>query len=446
MASSFLSILPAQRKLVRLLSSGVNLDVMKAEGLEMSDRPEPPVVPVVKVDWYRSLTGWYPLMRSLPLAWRSSWLLPALVGVLLTHQVWELGGRLFSEPVTYWGSVGPQDFDLRNTLNTGYVGVWRQWLTPFSNVAGTGAYSGQSWSWTKAATISFGTLGSLLIWSAIGGWIARRSVVELGTRSTEEWGATWKVVRDRWISFVLALLSPIGIILALLAVVWLIGALAKLGSIGVLVSSILMIPALLLLFPITRVAMNWALGLPLLFSAVATEKKADGFEGFSRGFAYISQAPIPMLIAVLIAQAISLAGETALYYGIATVWSFIAGTYIWGAGASQAESIGLITAENMPLWMIIGNNAAFYLSRAFCFSYFFTASTAIYLILRNTVDQTDIDQIDLLETSPPQELPEVKSKEEVTAKSASEGSQPASETAAVGNPVNPTTNTDSAGG
>lgn len=412
----------------------------------MSDRPEPPVVPVVKVDWYRSLTGWYPLMRSLPLAWRSTWLLPSLVGVLLTQQVWELGGRLFSEPVTYWGSAGPQDFDLRSALNTGYVGVWRQWLAPFSNVIGTGAYNGAAWTWTKAATISFGTLGSLLIWSAIGGWIARRSVVELGTRSTEEWGTTWKVVRDRWISFVLALLSPIGIILALLAGVWLIGTLAKLGSIGVLISSILMIPALLLLFPITRVAMNWALGLPLLFSAVATEKKADGFEGFSRGFAYISQAPVPMLIAVLLAHAISLAGETALYYGIATIWSFIAGTYIWGAGASQAEAIGLLTVEKMPLWMIIGNNAAFYLSRAFCFSYFFTASTAIYLILRNTVDQTDIDQIDLLETSPPRELPEVKSKEEVTAKPAAEGSQPTNETATIDTPVSSPTDTESKGG
>lgn len=374
----------------------------------MSDRPEPPVVPVVKVDWYRSLTGWYPLARSLPLAWRSSWLIPALIGVLISNQAWELGGQLFSEPVAYWGSIGPQDFDVRNTFNTGYLGVWRQWLVPFSNVAGTGAYNGTTWTWTKAATISFGSISSLLIWSAIGGWIARRSVVELGTRSTEEWGVTWKVVRTRWISFVLALLSPLFIILALLSGVWVTGTIAKLGPIGAATSAILMIPALILLFPITRVAMNWALGLPLLFSAVATEKKADGFEGFSRGFAYISQAPVPMLIAVAIAHLISLIGETVLYYGVATTWSFIAGTYVWGAGASNAESLGIMTAEKMPLWMIAGNNAAFYLSRAFCFSFFFTASTAIYLILRNTVDQTDIDQVDLQETTPPQELPEAK--------------------------------------
>lgn len=391
----------------------------------MSDRPEPPVVPVVKVDWYRSLTGWYPLARSLPLAWRSTWLIPALVGVLLTNQAWELGGQLFSEPVAYWGSIGPQDFDVRNTLNTGYLGVWRQWLTPFSNVMGTGAYNGGTWSWTKAATISFGSICSLLIWSAIGGWIARRSVVELGTRSTEEWGATWKVVRSRWISFTLALLSPLFIILTLLSGVWVIGAIAKLGTIGATISAILMIPALLLLFPITRVAMNWALGLPLLFSAVATEKKADGFEGFSRGFAYISQAPVPMLIAVAIAHIISLVGETALYYGIATTWSFIAGTYVWGAGTANTESLGLLTSEKMPIWMIAGNNAAFYLSRAFCFSFFFTASAAIYLIMRNTVDQTDIDEVDLLETVPPQELPEAKTPETKTAETKTADPKPA---------------------
>ena len=410
----------------------------------MSDRPEPPVVPVVKVDWYRSLTGWYPLARSLPLAWRSTWLIPALVGVLLTNQAWELGGQLFSEPVAYWGSIGPQDFDVRNTLNTGYLGVWRQWLTPFSNVMGTGAYNGGTWSWTKAATISFGSICSLLIWSAIGGWIARRSVVELGTRSTEEWGATWKVVRSRWISFTLALLSPLFIILTLLSGVWVIGAIAKLGTIGATISAILMIPALLLLFPITRVAMNWALGLPLLFSAVATEKKADGFEGFSRGFAYISQAPVPMLIAVAIAHLISLVGETALYYGIATTWSFIAGTYVWGAGTANTESLGLLTSEKMPIWMIAGNNAAFYLSRAFCFSFFFTASTAIYLIMRNTVDQTDIDEVDLLETVPPQELPEAKTPETKTAESKTADPKPAP-TTSESSPAqegNPPTSTD----
>lgn len=413
----------------------------------MSDRPEPPVVPVVKVDWYRSLTGWYPLARSLPLAWRSTWLIPALIGVLLTNQAWELGGQLFSEPVAYWGSVGPQDFDVRNSLNTGYLGVWRQWLTPFSNVMGTGAYNGGTWSWTKAATISFGSICSLLIWSAIGGWIARRSVVELGTRSTEEWGATWKVVRSRWISFTLALLSPLFIILTLLSGVWVIGAIAKLGTIGAMISAILMIPALLLLFPITRVAMNWALGLPLLFSAVATEKKADGFEGFSRGFAYISQAPVPMLLAVAIAHIISLVGETALYYGIATTWSFIAGTYVWGAGTANTESLGLLTSEKMPIWMIAGNNAAFYLSRAFCFSFFFTASTAIYLIMRNTVDQTDIDEVDLLETVPPQELPEAKTPDTKTADPKTAEPKPAPTTSesppapAGNNPISPDAST-----
>jgi hypothetical protein len=393
----------------------------------MSDRPEKPVVPVVKIDWYRSLTGWYPLARSLPLAWRASWLLPALLGILLTNQTWELAGRLFAEPVVYWGSSGPQDFDARNLLNTGYLGIWRQWFAPYTNVQGTGAFAGDAWTWQKAATFTFGSLCSLLIWSAVGGWIARRSVVELGTRSTEEWGITLKVVRRRWLSFTLSLLSPLVIILSLLASVWLIGLLAKLGSVGVAISSILMIPALLLLFPITRLVLNWVLGMPLLFSAVATEKNADGFEGFSRGFAYISQAPVPMLILVLIAHGISLVGESILFYGIATAWSYIAGTYIWGAGSGLASTIGLTNVEQMPLWMIAGNNAAFYISRAFCFSYFFTASTAIYLAMRQTVDQTDIDQVDLQENVSAQELPEIKSKDEQQNNTkAAEATEPAS--------------------
>lgn len=373
----------------------------------MSDLPEPPVVPVVKVDWYRSLTGWYPMVRTLPLSWRATWLIPALVGYILSNQAWELASQIFSQPVSYWGSTGPQDFEIRSPWNTGYIGVWKQWFSSLTSVVGTGASPGEAWTWQKAAAISFGSLASLAIWSFIGGWITRRSVVELGTRSTEDWGTTWQLVTRRWLSFAFALLSPIIIALSLLIITWLIGTLGRAGGIGVAISSILMIPALLLLFPITRVLINWAGGIPLLFAAVATEKKADGFEGFSRGFAYISQAPVPMAICVLLAQLISYVGESILFYGFGTAWSYVAGSYIWGIGQNNATNLGLTATEQMPLWMIAGNNAAFYLARAFCFSYFFTASAAIYLIMRNTVDQTDIDQIDLLDREPSSELAEL---------------------------------------
>jgi hypothetical protein len=165
-----------------------------------------------------------------------------------------------------------------------------------------------------------------------------------------------------------------------------------------------MIPVLLFLFPITRVLINWAGGLPLIFAGVATEKNADGFEGFSRGFAYISQAPVPMILGVLAVQAISVAGETIIFYGFSVAWDFFAGAYFWGFGQANTSQQ---FADKYPIWADFGATLPYALSRAFSYSYFFTASAALYLILRQTVDQTDIDNIDLQETTAAKPLPEI---------------------------------------
>jgi len=370
----------------------------------MSDLPEPPVVPTVKVDWYRSLAGWYPLMRTLPLAWRSTWLIPALIGFYLTAHAWQLASFIFSEPSQEWGPMGlssPRNF---NFFQSGYLGIWLQWLLPLTSPSDSSTAGQNLWTWQQAATITLGSVLSLLIWSAIGGWITRRSVVELATRSTEDWGTTLKLLRNRWFSFVLALTSPLMIVLALLAVAWSIGLLGRLGTIGFWISSLLMIPALLFLFPITRVLINWAGGLPLIFAGVATEKNADGFEGFSRGFAYISQAPVPMILGVLAVQAISVAGETIIYYGFSVAWEFLAGAYFWGIGKSNTT---FYFVNEYPIWAEFGSSLPYALSRAFSYSYFFTASAALYLILRQTVDQTDIDNIDLQESTTAKPLPEI---------------------------------------
>jgi hypothetical protein len=378
--------------------------VANIEGAVMSDLPEPPVVPTVKVDWYRSLTGWYPLMRTLPLAWRSTWLIPALIGFYLTAHAWQLASFIFSEPIQGWGPMGLPSPRTFNFFQSGYLGIWLQWLMPFASTPDTATAAESLWSWQQAATITLGSVISLLIWSAIGGWITRRSVVELATRSTEDWGTTLKLIRARWFSFVLALTSPLMIVIALLAIVWSIGLLGRLGTPGFWISSLLMIPVLLFLFPITRVLINWAGGLPLIFAGVATEKNADGFEGFSRGFAYISQAPVPMILGVLAVQAISVAGETIIFYGFSVAWDFFAGAYFWGFGQANTSQQ---FADKYPIWADFGATLPYALSRAFSYSYFFTASAALYLILRQTVDQTDIDNIDLQETTAAKPLPEI---------------------------------------
>ena len=54
-----------------------------------------------------------------------------------------------------------------------------------------------------------------------------------------------------------------------------------------------------------------------------------------------------------------------------------------------------------------GNWLAQSLIAAFWFSYFWSASGALYLILRRSVDHTELSEIDLAEQAAGQELPEI---------------------------------------
>jgi len=162
--------------------------------------------------------------------------------------------------------------------------------------------------------------------------------------------------------------------------------------------------------------MTWALvglafGWPLMWGAVATEV-SDCFDAVARAYRYVYQRPLQYLFYALVAAAIGAMGWL-------VVSNFAAGTIAvtswavdWGAnsgrwsgdpaaGARQVDvllrsagDVGVLASAGsglMAFW--IGCVKVF--AVGFLSSYFWTASTCIYLLLRRDADATELDEVAL---------------------------------------------------
>lgn len=227
----------------------------------------------------------------------------------------------------------------------------------------------------------------------------------------------------KFFSFFSAPLIPIGIIL-FFGLLILIGAmLMNIPWIGEIIVGVLLFLAILLGLAITFLVIGFATGGALMYPTIAVEG-SDSFDGISRSFSYVFARP----------WRAAFYGFVALFYGVATylfvrLFAFIAltathyfcGVGVWASGGeldpsadkldllwtaptfgslfgrfswdamSSMQSIG---AFIMGIWVFLVAT----LVLAYLFSYWTSATTVIYFLLRRKVDATDLDDVYLEET------------------------------------------------
>ncbi|MDO5565546.1 MAG: hypothetical protein Q4G59_02735 [Planctomycetia bacterium] len=116
---------------------------------------------------------------------------------------------------------------------------------------------------------------------------------------------------------------------------------------------------------------------PLVISAVATEA-SDGFDAFSRAISYLTQRPLHFICYVLIALLLGAVGSEILSFAVAFVYSGYVHPFF--DGASQSGS-----------WMAFWQCFFFSLILGYAFYFVICTSTAIYFMLRRSVDGTPMD-------------------------------------------------------
>lgn len=372
----------------------------------MKDSPVDSVAtPKVAIDWYRTAPWWRFASQCIVISWRSTHLMLCAAALLLT-QLWTSSSAWI---------FGPNDSAMQSWISPSAPSqsAWIQALTGQSTELPLSVWQRFSfpvYQWLSNPTLS-GTafcissmIGIIAIWSFVGGCLTRRSVVELGTNMTAPWDETIQLVLKRCQSIAWSVTMPSGLILMLGLVPLVLGWLSNIPWIGVWLAGLLMVPVVLLSIGIGWCAAITLFGFPLSVCSIVTEKGADAYDGISRSAAYTFQRPMTLAICLIASGFLSAIGGAYLTIVLSIGLRVVEAGFDIGSFSSieKLESVwGPVLRGIVPL-----------LLSAYGFSFFWTASSATYLILRREVDHAEFDLIDMGDQVT-KTLPELPKKDEM---------------------------------
>lgn len=313
-----------------------------------------------------------------------------------------------------------------------------------ATVFGTTAYDrvwqfikvGPLWLWKQHWVFALiYTAWFLLIWSLFGGAISRIAAVHVARDEKISVRQALTFSGGKVLSFVFAPVIPvlivfgIGLTIALTSTV-----LLHIPWAGPIISGLFFFLALLGGFIITLVILGTIGGFSLMYPTVAVEG-SDSFDAISRSFSYVFARPWRMLwytvVALVYGAVCYLFVRFFVYLVLATTWFFMA----WLLGGQHAPPADKSPADVWPrIWnqpvdplaslrwspdydhlkgteavaaglivwwtyLIIG------LVGAYAISYYFSANTIIYYLMRREVDATEMDDVYVQETDDEMEEP-----------------------------------------
>lgn len=282
----------------------------------------------------------------------------------------------------------------------------------------------------------------LVVWAIFGGAISRIAALHVARDEKISMKQALNFSIKKFPSFVFAPLIP-AVIVAVLGLLVVVGVFILFNwglGIGEVLNSVLFFLPLIAGFVMALVAVGTVGGLDLMYPTIAVEG-SDSFDAISRSFSYVYARPWRMAFYSLVALvygalcylfvrffaflvlklahiAVSLGVVTPGHPGIAdkfnTMWpgprfESLHGGFDWGAcWGAQAFGAWVI---GFWVYVIIGFVAAFLVS------FFFSANTVIYYLLRKRVDATDMDDV-YVEEEPTEEVPPVPAEEPAKAEEA----------------------------
>jgi hypothetical protein len=281
-------------------------------------------------------------------------------------------------------------------------GVWAQLGRPLWAVFDTGT------GVRRLACLLLCGLSSLAIWAFFGGAIARIAAVQLACEERVGIVAALRFACNKWVSYFVAPVVPIVGILFLAVPAWIVGLLAQWGF-GALLGGLAWPVLLLLGFVIAALLVGLVFGWPLMWGTISAEG-TDSFDGLSRSFAYVFQRPAHYLFYALVAAVFGVLGWLLVQLFASCVVGATYWAVSWGCGderialltpGGNAEGLSYAGALLIRFW----SGCVKLLAVGFLYSYFWTAATAIYFLLRRDVDATEMDEVyldaDATETAPP---------------------------------------------
>jgi hypothetical protein len=379
---------------------------------------------------------WLSLIRCVRLALAPRMLFLAAVGLVATAVGWRVLGIVFPESSALLAQhVVPATPDelqsLSAALNQDDVNSTWPWLTQEQRMPQLALEHGSSYPLLRPLLISgeylsrpfralfradigvaaffyalLCALWALTIWSIIGGAITRIAALELARESRLGLVGGLRFAITKWPAYFFGPLVPmLGVVLLVI-----LGCLAGLLMRSDLIAVVIGIgwPIMLAIcFGVAILLIGLAFGWPLMWPTISAEG-TDSFDALSRSYSYLFQRPLHYLFYALVAGFFGLlAACVVLLIAQLTVhlgfWAISWGTGLQRVGELKAaillpgEQAGMLSTAGYVLAFWTG--AVMLVATAFLYSYFWTAATGIYFLLRQNLDGMEPDEVALGETS-----------------------------------------------
>jgi len=380
---------------------------------------------VLKEISWRDVCPWLVIFRTFGLARSAPVLLLATLGALLTPVGWRLGEMAFVSQTTMDGDHvfrevvrenarwpgerqavavpegGEFPDSVRQVLITGRMTptnielTFNRFVRPYVALLDVPLGAGQ------AAYYIFGLLWMLVVWGFFGGAITRMAAVKLGREERIGIGEAGRFAVRKFGSYFFSPLFPLVGVVLLVVPILLLGLLMRTDW-GVLVVGIVWLVALLggLLMAILLAGLLF--GWPLMWGAISSERDGDAFEAFSRSYSYVFQRPLHYLFYAFLATSFGALGWLLVYHFSEAViwltqWAACMGTGVdrWRelqrlmddpTGGSGMIAYGVLLLD-------LGAGFVRSIATGFGYGFFWCLVTAIYLLLRRDVDQTEFDEV-----------------------------------------------------
>jgi hypothetical protein len=262
----------------------------------------------------------------------------------------------------------------------------------------------------EAAYYLFGFLWTLVAWAFPGGAITRRAVVQLATDQPLGIRSAALYAGRNYLWYFLAPLGPLVVVVLLALPIALLGLpLRAFTGLGVALAGLCWLLVAILGFGAVWVLGGLLFGWPLMWPTISAERDGDPFEAFSRSYSYVYGKPLHYFFYVIVAAAFGALGAAVVDAAASIAQEFGFWALSWGAGHEQVtelrEQVLDFTAgegirdDHGRLWsfgtlligLVVGLIHA--IALAFRFTFFFTVASAIYLLLRQDVDEKQMDEV-----------------------------------------------------
>jgi hypothetical protein len=306
-----------------------------------------------------------------------------------------------------------------------WFGTWEQLGGPFRRMfsfdgnatAGPGGDSqaGSGVSWFVCLLLC--GLWGLATWAFFAAAVTRCAAVQLACEERIGLGEMLRWAASRWRAYFAAPLLPLlGVFFCTLPIA--IVGLFLWFDFSILVAAVFWPLALL-----GGLCMAWLLfgllfGWPLMFAAISAEG-TDSFDAVSRSYEYLLRHPLRYLFYVAVATFVGMLGWLLVSNFAAAA---VALTYWAASWGGSAERVGLVIngSEELGILGSFGVSLIHFwceclklLAVGFLYSFFWTSSTAVYLLLRRDEDAKEMDDVYLEdeEEQQPQGLPPLETDE-----------------------------------